>query len=134
MQPISRSPYLGNIDLPLMKVTLRDFITEKCKHPGWSICMRPWFLGLGFTVFTVPTASKQGLRPCIRRLRRAFACGGPCSIPPAACSPKPRGVHVATKERETQDNPKHRTQNTAKRNWGVKPACIFGAAHFETAD
>ena len=57
MQPISRSPYLGNIDLPLMKVTLRDFITEKCKHPGWSICMRPWFLGLGFTVFTVPTAS-----------------------------------------------------------------------------
>ena len=98
MQPISRSPYLGNIDLPLMKVTLRDFITEKCKHPGWSICMRPWFLGLGFTVFTVPTASKQGLRPCTPapaagfRLRRAMldpACG---------VLPKRRGVHVGTKE------------------------------------
>ena len=42
------------------------------------------FLGLGFTVFTVPTASKQGLRPCTPapaagfRLRRAMldpACG-----------------------------------------------------------
>ena len=39
---------------------------------------RPCLAGLGFTVFTVPTASKQGLRPCTLapaagfRLRRAM--------------------------------------------------------------
>ena len=51
------------------------------KHPD---LLRPCFLCLGFTVFTVPTASKQGLRPCTPapaagfRLRRAAldpACG-----------------------------------------------------------
>ena len=47
--------------------------------------LRPCFLGLGFTVFTVPGASKQGLRPCTPapaagfRLRRAMLSAA-CSL------------------------------------------------------
>ena len=37
-------------------------------------------------MFTVPTASKQGLRPCTPAPAAGFRlCGGPCSIPPPAC-------------------------------------------------
>ena len=45
-----------------------------------------------------PPLSK-GSAPAPQRLRRAFACGGPCSIPPAACSPKPRGRNLCLQTR-----------------------------------
>ena len=39
-----------------------------------------------FTVLTVPTAFKQGLRLCTPAPAASFRCSGPYSIPPAACS------------------------------------------------
>ena len=44
-----RSHYLENLDLPLMKVSFLDFITENLKHPRWSVCCDRDFWA-GFTV------------------------------------------------------------------------------------
>ena len=79
--------------------------------------LRPCFLGLGFTVFTVPTASKQGLRPCTPapaagfRLRRAM-------LDPA-CGVLPEATRRArrTKAREGRQGQKE-TKNEAKEDQG----------------